>query len=1140
MRSLVEELARGVVGRDDVFAAVQAAAAAGKGRAVLVVGNAGSGKTATLAALAARDPSTVVHLVGPELGRDDPRLVARALASQLGATSVPEEQGAAIDALHAALRAIGDAGERAIVVVDAIDRLRGATDGAALELLPSVVPPGVLFVLSARPGKVADAITHLPGVGRLVLAPLKDDARLAIARAVAPDRGDEQLQIAANACDGHPLFLRAILLASDAADAPPPTAEIAFGRLLTRLARAASLDASRALGLLATSRSGLTREDLAALLASPPATIASFISAAGPWLRERDGRVMITDVRVREWALTQVAGAAAHAALHSAIADRLAAGAASKRADALLDLTMHLEAAGRGNEIADLVDGGTFARIKATASSAEAIRDDLVRAVRATPSDVVRAARFGLAAALLGGDPAVARSVRAKTLVAAARGLPKKDGWELAERASLEAFTETDPARRDGFVVAAVAALRVIDAAEARRVAGGQPRGAARVRALVAAGDLASALAEAGEAPDAEREEALAEVLEPMAATDAAEVTKLLPQLHDAARRDRVLVALVAATKGIFLAGKISDAAKRVTALARIGEWDEAELAAEEVGVGTARAAAHERIAAAARAVNEELRATTHEAHAKTARAAIESAAERAASLREAAEIALDANPTRARELVDEAIDLDAAHASTRAALVLRARAAIRRPSGADLHEAIATLAPLGDALAELYSEIVGAFASALGTRYPEAARAGVDGVDWAEHFVASLGGRGPKTMPPPPLTPAIARAVSTLPWNVAAAPDPELAAIEQRVRDDAATPQEVDRLVDARVSSGDRTGAVGALLGWATRLRARGDRIDAAAAEERARAIDPGDPRHPPASLRPPPERHEPATAEVAQIDDGWGGEDEPRTVREDVPRGEAPWSKVQSPMAMSLGSAPTVSARTATVMGIAAVSQTPLAEEPPAAPAPPRKILDRTLRSEGAPIEPVPIVSVSPAPPSEPPPEPEPEIEGEDVSDQTSIMGAAERKALQKATRTGDAAILKEAAEKIAADRDAEERALAKASEGHETARKLVAASVADSEAFERPTKPPPPGEDAATPAVPFNQPPADAPARAPSAAPRAHAPASASARSLAAASGRAAPMPKKSGPGLAIAIAVLVIVIVGVIAELYFTRR
>ena len=100
--------------------------------------------------------------------------------------------------------------------------------------------------------------------------------------------------------------------------------------------------------------------------------------------------------------------------------------------------------------------------------------------------------------------------------------------------------------------------------------------------------------------------------------------------------------------------------------------------------------------------------------------------------------------------------------------------------------------------------------------------------------------------------------------------------------------------------------------------------------------------------------------------------------------------------------------------------------------------------------PKESAPAPTPAPPPPSDSLFEAEPRSDDmfeEDLSDQTSIMGLEERRALQKATRAGDAALLKAAAEKIAADRDAADAASKNVDK------------KATKEDFERPTVPPPP---------------------------------------------------------------------------------
>jgi hypothetical protein len=186
-----------------------------------------------------------------------------------------------------------------------------------------------------------------------------------------------------------------------------------------------------------------------------------------------------------------------------------------------------------------------------------------------------------------------------------------------------------------------------------------EPAAAARrleARLRAACGDLGEALFEVDAIVDpATREAPLATVLERLAIGDPPEATRQLAKLTTAAYRDRVLAALVEATRGVFLAQKIADEALRVGALAKIGEWEEAELVLVDIVPASGRAAAHQRIAAAARTVGDDARARKHESLADGARGAISDDKELAAAMREAASIAggeiADALLTRATTL---------------------------------------------------------------------------------------------------------------------------------------------------------------------------------------------------------------------------------------------------------------------------------------------------------------------------------------------------------------------------------------------------------------------------------------------------------------------------------------------------------
>jgi hypothetical protein len=221
-------------------------------------------------------------------------------------------------------------------------------------------------------------------------------------------------------------------------------------------------------------------------------------------------------------------------------------------------------------------DGPGLVDLARESGSIAASREVLARAIRLVEGEPLRAARYALAAAFIGGDV----------------GPPDAAARRLEER------------------------LRA------------------------ACGDLGEALFEVHSIVDADaREEPLAIVLERLAIGDPPEATRQLAKLRDPVHRDRVLAALVEATRGVFLAQKIADEAVRAGALARIGEWEEAELVVADIASARGRAAAHQRIGAAARASGEDARARKHEALADEARSAIADDVELAAAMREAASI---------------------------------------------------------------------------------------------------------------------------------------------------------------------------------------------------------------------------------------------------------------------------------------------------------------------------------------------------------------------------------------------------------------------------------------------------------------------------------------------------------------------
>ena len=391
MPALVEDAAQNVLGRDDVFARLEEAAQSAGGNVALLVGGPGAGKTSALAAFVRSGRAVVaaVHLVGSDGGRDDPRLIVRALAAQVCERfdlrrSIPDDYASALTLFHEMLRERSESGERVVIVVDGLDEIRvGSSQGPDLTFLPSPIPAGVVFLASARPGPVAGRIERICNAPHALHAPhaqgayehielgsLSQAHLLAVGRSLSPAMSEAELVRFTISASGNPLFLRALLGAPMASpgDSLPASLEVAFRELIDRVAGSVRIDAERALGLLAVARSGLSRRDLATLLAESPYKIGLLLRELRSWLRESDDRYLIAHARLREWVLTDAVAHDRAARLHGDVADLLASAARAAtavREDALADLPYHLEVAGRTGDLLILVDDAQLLARKA-------------------------------------------------------------------------------------------------------------------------------------------------------------------------------------------------------------------------------------------------------------------------------------------------------------------------------------------------------------------------------------------------------------------------------------------------------------------------------------------------------------------------------------------------------------------------------------------------------------------------------------------------------------------------------------------------------------------------------------------------------------------------------------------------------
>jgi hypothetical protein len=444
--------------------------------------------------------------------------------------------------------------------------------------------------------------------------------------------------------------------------------------------------------------------------------------------------------------------------------------------------------------------------------------------------------------------------------------LARATGGTAASREVLERATHLVPGEPLRAARYALAAAFI--GAEGRTPAESARQLERRVKA--SCGDLGETLVEVDNIVDpAEREAPLATVLARLAIGDPPEATRHLAKLKRAADRDRVLAVLVEATHGVFLAQKIADEALRAGSLANIGEWEEAELVVGEITTAAARAAAHQRIAAAARASGDDARARKHEALADGARGGISDDGELATAMREAASIA---GGEIAEALLARAATLDSSAAAARDGKLRRARLSV---AFGDFDHAVDV-----ETIVDVFPELARA-------RYvrdvADLAVAG-DAIAWAE-----------------------ARSTSVIEATSTAVPA---------------------KVVPLRRSS------------------------DA--------------------------------------LDGSWDEGPGPSTERQDLDRGKPPWSA--DPI---------------------------------------------TAQNE---IKPAPVISVAPAAPAPQGSPPPGDFGSDDEAEATSIMGSEERRALQLAARTGDAAIVREVAERIAFERDLEQRRLAVLTEGYDTARRIA----------------------------------------------------------------------------------------------------
>lgn len=391
------------VGRGEVLAELAAAldaALSGRGRLVLLTGEAGIGKTRCAGELAgiARvrgvpTHSTWCHESGgtpaywpwrqilrsvAEAGGELPERVTRLISEAHEAPS----GAAALEALEARFRLFDDvaralrraAEERGLVLL--LDDLQWA-DASSLALLAYVareLPRArILLVATVRDTEVnrdpaiADTVSELAraeACRRIALRGLgRSDVRTLVARLSGTEPDEPGLDALLARTDGNPFLVREVVTAppdEEGAAVPPGVADVIRARL-----RRLSPQCRETLAYAATLGGELTREHVATVSGTPEAVVAEALDEArrADIVREVAGRAAyrFAHALIREAVEAELA-ADVRARLHRRVGEALEALYGPEPGDGLVELARHFDAAG---DLAKAADYATRAGLRA-------------------------------------------------------------------------------------------------------------------------------------------------------------------------------------------------------------------------------------------------------------------------------------------------------------------------------------------------------------------------------------------------------------------------------------------------------------------------------------------------------------------------------------------------------------------------------------------------------------------------------------------------------------------------------------------------------------------------------------------------------------------------------------------------------
>ena len=275
---IIEEYSRSFAGREDVAREFDGFMASEPRGYFIIRGGPGQGKTAVCCDLI-RKRGYVHHLISRSGGRTETDLILRSLLTQVRPRTLQSEASEPLAELikefEESLLGAAAVKKPRVLVIDGLDELP-ATAGPPPYLVAEALPDGVYYVISSRPGDALDRFTdQLSSIPHHCheLGPLNYSDMEAVLKARKPSISSVEIERVAEACQGHPLYLRAV--ADQLSVQPnfnvqelPPTIE-GFFRRTTEFMRADAGLTREVLGVLSVARTPLSVRDLSGITGSP-------------------------------------------------------------------------------------------------------------------------------------------------------------------------------------------------------------------------------------------------------------------------------------------------------------------------------------------------------------------------------------------------------------------------------------------------------------------------------------------------------------------------------------------------------------------------------------------------------------------------------------------------------------------------------------------------------------------------------------------------------------------------------------------------------------------------------------------------------------------------------------------------------